>query len=544
MKVFEKKKDIYVEENCDSEQTAFIDKNAENTKRLNKDLDIRHLVFLAVGGSIGTGLFINSGSALNLGGPASLVLDWGLVATCFITVMNALGELAATYPVNGGFNVYFDKFLDPSVAFAVNINYVLQWAVLLPLELVAASMTIQYWNDKLNPDIFVAVFFAVIVVINFMDVKIYGEVEVVLSMIKLLAIVGFFILGIVLICGGTPEGHYIGNKYWREKAFVGAPGVPRFKNICSNFVVAFFSYSGVESCCLAAAESKNSHKTLPKSSKRTFWLVTLSYMSILTLIGFLIPYDDPRLLGGSNSVDATASPLVIAIENGGIKGLSSLMNAIILIAVLSVANSSVYACSRSLASMAQLGNVPSLLGKVDKRGRPMNAILVTLFIGLLSFVAASDKQEEVFTYLSALSGLSTLFLYFSINLSHLRFRYAMKVQNKSLDSLPYKSMTGIWGSVYGCVVLVLIFIASWWTSLEGTKIFFQSFASLFVLIGSYLGHKIYSRRWTKYYIKGKDIDLDTGKRDIDEEVFKQEILLEKQNYASYPWYKKFFEFWC
>lgn len=518
---------------------------------LTKDLSIRHLVTLAVGGAIGTGLFVNSGSALNSGGPASLVIDWVIVSTCLFTVVNSLGELAAAFPVVGGFNVYITRFVDPSFGFAVNLNYLAQWLVLLPLELVAASITIRYWNDKINSDAWVAIFYAVIGLANMLDVKSFGETEFVLSMVKILAIVGFSILGIILACGGGPHGGYIGGKYWHDPgAFVGHNAGSQFKGLCSVFVTAAFSYSGVELTAVSAAESTNPKKTIPKAAKRTFWLITLSYVIVLTIVGCLVPYNDPRLMQGTSSVDAASSPLVIAIENGGIKGLPSLINAVILIALISVANSAVYACSRCMVSMAQIQNLPKFLGRVDKKGRPIPAILSTLIFGLLSFVAASDKQEEVFTWLSALSGLSTIFCWMAINLAHIRFRKGMQVQNNSLDELSFISQTGIIGSWYGVCVLFLVLVASFWTSLfpvgsskASAETFFEGYLSLPILIVCYAGHKMYTRNW-KLLVPPKDMDVYSGRKKVDIEHNRQEKQIEAELAAKKPFWWRFTNFWC
>lgn len=523
--------------------------NDINNIKLNKELDIRHLLTLAVGGAIGTGLFVNSGSALSSGGPASLVIAWIIISTCLFTVINSLGELAAAFPVVGGFNVYNSRFVDPSFGFSINLNYLAQWLVLLPLELVAASITIRYWNEKINSDAWVAIFYVVIMIANMLDVKSFGETEFVLSMVKILAIIGFTILGIVLSCGGGPKGGYIGGKYWHNPgAFVGETSGTKFKGLCSVFVTAAFSYSGMELTAVSAAESLNPRKTIPKAAKRTFWLITASYVTILTIIGCLVPYNDPRLLNGSSSVDAASSPLVIAIENGSIKGLPSLMNAIILIAIISVANSAVYACSRCMLSMAHIGNLPKILGRVDKRGRPLNAIFATLFFGLLSFIAASDKQQEVFTWLSALSGLSTIFCWMAINISHIRFRQAMEVQNISLEELPYISQTGVIGSYYGVVVLFLVLVASFWTSLfplggdgADAEAFFEGYLSLPILIVCYVGHKIYykNKRWM---IPAEEIDLFSGRKQVDVDVLKEELRLENESRKTFI--AKFLHVWC
>lgn len=522
-----------------------------NNTNLNKDLSVRHLLTLAVGGAIGTGLFVNSGASLTTGGPASLVIGWVIVSTCLFTVINSLGELAAAFPVVGGFNVYITRFIDPSFAFAVNLNYLAQWLVLLPLELVAASITIKYWNDKINSDAWVAIFYTAIAIANMLDVKSFGETEFILSMVKILAIIGFGILGIVLTCGGGPHGGYIGGKYWHHPgAFVGHTSASKFKGLCSVFVTAAFSYSGIEMTAVSAAESRNPKETIPKAAKRTFWLITISYVGILTLVGCLVPYNDPRLLNGSSSVDAAASPLVIAIENGGIKGLPSLMNAIILIAIVSVANSAVYACSRCMVAMAHIGNLPKFLSKVDKRGRPLNAILLTLFFGLLSFIAASDKQAEVFTWLSALSGLSTIFCWMAINLSLVRFRDSMKIKNRSLDELPFVSQTGVWGAWYGVIMLFMVLIASFWTSLfpvgssgASAKSFFEGYLSLPILIACYVGHKLWKRNW-RLLTPLEEMDIDSGRRVQDPETREEERRIEQEYLANASFFRRFVHIWC
>ncbi|KAL3237435.1 histidine permease [Nakaseomyces bracarensis] len=522
-----------------------------NNTNLNKDLSVRHLLTLAVGGAIGTGLFVNSGASLTTGGPASLVIGWVIVSTCLFTVINSLGELAAAFPVVGGFNVYITRFIDPSFAFAVNLNYLTQWLVLLPLELVAASITIRYWNDKINSDAWVAIFYTAIAIANMLDVKSFGETEFILSMVKILAIIGFSILGVVLTCGGGPHGGYIGGKYWHHPgAFVGHTSASKFKGLCSVFVTAAFSYSGIEMTAVSAAESRNPKETIPKAAKRTFWLITVSYVCILTLVGCLVPYNDPRLLNGSSSVDAAASPLVIAIENGGIKGLPSLMNAVILIAIVSVANSAVYACSRCMVSMAHIGNLPKFLSKVDKRGRPLNAILLTLFFGLLSFIAASDKQAEVFTWLSALSGLSTIFCWMAINLSLVRFRDAMKLKNRSLEELPFISQTGVWGAWYGVIMLFLVLVASFWTSLfpvgssgASAKSFFEGYLSLPILIACYIGHKLWKRNW-RILTPLEEMDIDSGRRVLDPETREEERRIEQEYLANASFFTRFLHVWC
>lgn len=528
----------------DFNELTDVEKAAYNSSKsqMKKDLTTRHLMMIVIGGALGTGLFVNSGGALNTGGPASLVIGWIIIATMMFSTMVALGELCVTFPVTGGFTTYATRFIDPSFGFAMGWNYALQWLILLPLELVAAAITIKYWNSSIDSDAWVAIFYVFIFILNMLDVKYYAESEVVLSLIKVIAAVGFFILGLVLVCGGAPEGGYIGGKYWHN------PGAfsHGFKGVCSVFVTAAFSFAGTELIAVMGAETSRPRETIPKACKQTFWLITTIYITMLTLIGCLVPYNDDRLLNGDSY--ASVSPFVIAIQNGGIKGLPSLMNAIILIAILSVANSSVYASSRVFASLADIGHAPQWLAYVDRKGRPLYATLFTLIFGLLSFIASSDKQDEVFTWLSALSGLSTIFAWLSICISHIRFRRALHVQGRSVDEITYVAQTGVWGSAYGIVLNILVLIGQFWVALfpgasADAKSFFEVFLSLALFVVFYVGHKIWKRNWM-LFIRASDMDIDTGRKHIDMELLKQEIIFEKQRLANSPFYYRLYKYWC
>ncbi|SMN19307.1 similar to Saccharomyces cerevisiae YKR039W GAP1 General amino acid permease [Maudiozyma saulgeensis] len=517
---------------------------------LKQKLKSRHLTFLAIGGAIGTGLFIGSGTALRTGGAAGLVIGWCIMGTMIYSMVMALGEMAVVFPVAGSFNTYAARFIDESFGFATNINYMLQNLVVLPLEIVGASLTVNYWGTphKYN-DGFVALFWLVIVIINFFGVRGYAEAEFVFSFIKIITVLGFIILGIVLVCGGGPVGGYIGGKYWHEPgAFVGETTGQQFKGVCSVFVTAAFSFSGSELIGLASAESSDPRKSVPTAAKQVFWRITLFYIISLTLIGCLIPYTDSRLIG-SSSDDATASPFVIALVTHGIKGLPSVVNVVILIAVLSVGNSAIYMCSRTLSSLAEQGSLPKIFGYIDRRGRPLFSIIVVSLFGLIAFVAASDKEGAVFNWLMALSGLSSLFTWGGICISHIQFRRALKAQNRGTDELAFASPLGVWGSIWGLSIIILVFIAQFYVAVApigdkpNASDFFQSYLSFPIVLAFYIGHKIWKRNW-KLLKKPIDLDIDSGRRESDLELLKQEIAEEKAILASKPWFIRTYHFWC
>lgn len=544
---FKRVKPIEVDPNLsEAEKVAIITAQTP----LKHHLKNRHLQMIAIGGAIGTGLLVGSGTALRTGGPASLMIGWGSTGTMIYAMVMALGELAVIFPISGGFTTYATRFIDESFGYANNFNYMLQWLVTLPLEIVSASITVNFWGtDPKYRDGFVALFWLAIVIINMFGVKGYGEAEFVFSFIKVITVVGFIILGIILNCGGGPTGGYIGGKYWHDPgAFAGDTPGAKFKGVCSVFVTAAFSFAGSELVGLAASESVEPRKSVPKAAKQVFWRITLFYILSLLMIGLLVPYNDKSLIGAS-SVDAAASPFVIAIKTHGIKGLPSVVNVVILIAVLSVGNSAIYGCSRTMVALAEQRFLPEIFSYVDRKGRPLVGIAVTSAFGLIAFVAASKKEGEVFNWLLALSGLSSLFTWGGICICHIRFRKALAAQGRGLDELSFKSPTGVWGSYWGLFMVIIMFIAQFYVALfpvgdsPSAEGFFEAYLSFPLVMVMYIGHKIYKRNW-KLFIPAEKMDIDTGRREVDLDLLKQEIAEEKAIMATKPRWYRIWNFWC
>lgn len=511
---------------------------------LKRKLKSRNITMIAIGSSIGSALFVSSGSALSTGGPAGILIAWTITGFAIFTTMQSLGELSVAFPVSGGFNLYASRFIDPSVGFAVAWNYFIQFLVLLPLELVSGAITMQYWNSTINADVWVLIFYVVVCSINMFGVRAYGETEVLFSAIKVIAIIGFIIVSIVLAAGGGPNGHSHGAEYWHNPgAFANG-----FKGVVSVFVTAAFAYAGVELVGLAAAETENPRKSLPRAIKQVFWRILMFYLVSLTLICFLVPYNSNRLLGAS-SVDVTASPFVIAIEQGGIKGLPHVMNAVILVSVISVASTSVYASSRTLTSLAEQGLAPKFCGYIDREGRPLVAITISNIFALLAFIAASGKESDVFDWLMSVSALSSIALWISINWAHIRFRRALKVQGRGTDELTFVAQTGVIGSYVGGFVFVLVLIAQFWIALfpigssPTAYDFFLSYLGGVILVLFYIGHKIWKKNWI-FQIRALKVDVDTGRRETDLELLREQIRLEKEALSRKPWFVKFYRLWC
>ncbi|KAM3066856.1 histidine permease [Clarireedia jacksonii] len=423
----------------------------------------------------------------------------------------------------------------------------MQWLVTLPLEVIAASITIDFWDtdQRYKHAIFVTVFLFTIISINMFGVKGYGEAEFLFAIVKVVAIIGYIILAILLNCSGgfDPEGYAVGKLWTNPGAFNNG-----FKGLCSVFVTAAFAFAGTELVGLAAAETQNPRKSLPTAVKQVFWRITLFYIVSLVLVGLLVPYTDRRLLtGGSGS--AVASPFVISIQNAGIDVLPSVMNAVILIAVLSVGNSSVFGSSRTLAALADQGQAPKILGYVDRKGRPIVAIGVSSALGFIAYAADTGAQGTVLDWMLALSGLSSILTWGSICLAHIRFRRAWKMQGHSLDELAFRSQPGIIGSWIGFLFNVLILITQFWTgawptgceqmtAAEQVQSFFLAYLAAPIVIVFYIAYKILFKT---SIVRCKDMDLKTGMRDLDLPALIAEERVER---AAWPRWKKLYKTVC
>ncbi|UQC77944.1 amino acid permease [Colletotrichum lupini] len=395
--------------------------------------------------------------------------------------------------------------------FAMGWDYAIAWLTVLPFELVAASITIKFWRDDLNMGIWVAVFLVVLGIIQIFGVRGYGEVEFVLSLIKIAACIGFIILGIVINCGGVGDKGYLGAKYWHD------PGAFQngFNGFAGVFVVAAFAFGGTELVGLAAAESDNPRKAIPMASKQVFWRIAFFYIVNLFILGLIVPANDPRLLGSSGA-NTKASPFVLAIQDAGIKVLPSIFNAVITIAVISVANSCTFGSTRTMQAMAERGMAPRFLAYVDKQGRPLWCVLIQIAFGLLAFIGESADSSTVFGWLLALSGLSYFFVWGSICLAHVRMRMAWKVQGFTLDQIPYKNPWGVWGSAVGLFLNIICLIATFYNALypspnaqPDATAFFQAYLAAPIVLFLYLLWKLISRDW-RLYVPLREVDLKSG----------------------------------
>lgn len=512
---------------------SFKEGNGEHVKV--KDLKMGHLVVIALSSGLGTGLLVGAASKLRLGGPLAVLIAYALVGAMCICTMNAVGELTVAYSdLEGGFNEWYRMFIDDSVAFALGWNYWFQWVTTISLELVTASITIKYWNQEINSDAFVTIFFVVITLINLFGVKGYGTAEFFMNSLKLIMLTGFFIMGLCIDLGATKDG-FIGGKYWRD------PGAwNSFKGFVTCFSTASFSMGGTEFLALSVSEVRNPRAALPVAIKLVVIRIIFFYLGSLTMVGLLVPHNSDLLLGSGG---LSVSPYVLAADLHGVRVIPHIINAVILNSVTSVATAAMYSSSRLLRSLAEQGFAPRFLKYTDKTGRPLYAWIVSVLGGCFAFIATYKNQDVVFNWLLSIVALSIVFVWPSLCICHLRWRAALTYNNISLDTLGFVSYTGIYGSWYSIIINFLILVGQFWVALFPEKEanvsnFFQNYACVPFFLVCYFGHKIYAGNWKKYWLSVEEIDVYSGRTIYDAEVMRMEKEEAKQRYAAAPWYQK------
>ena len=428
--------------------------SAGETRQLRRGLKSRHLQMIAIGGAIGTGLFLGSGGTISQAGPGGALLAYAAIGIMVLFVMQSLGEMSTHLPVAGSFHTYGTKYVSPSFGFAMGWNYWFNWAITLAAELVAAGVIMSFWLPDVPAWVWAAIFLALLGGLNFLSAKAFGEGEFWFAAIKVAAVLVFLVLGVLMIVG-IIGGDSPGVSNWTRGE---APFVGGWVSIISVFMIAGFSFQGTELVGVTAGESENPRRDMPRAIRTVFWRIMLFYIGAIAIIGFLLPYTDPSLLTAANNEDITASPFTLVFERAGIAVAASVMNAVILTAILSAGNSGLYASTRMLYAMAKEGTAPRLFARLNERGVPVMALLATAAIGLFGFLTEVMGDGGAYTWLINVSGLSGFIVWVGVALSHFRFRRAYVRQGKNLADLPYRAPLFPIGPIIALVMLVVVII--------------------------------------------------------------------------------------
>lgn len=356
------------------------------TQRRLKNYQVSMIGFC---GGIGTGLFVGAGSAYAEAGPAGLLLAYIVIGFVLWCVMQSIAELATLLPTAGSFPHWATRFIDPAVGFSLAITYGYCYTIAIASEVSASAVIVGYWTD-LTPAVVITVGLVLILAINLMSVRFYGESEVIAGAIKVLCFVGLVIVAIVITSGGGPNHQTIGFRYWHNPgAWTNYNGITgptgHFLGFLSAFVNASFSFVGVETVVITAAESVDPHYSIPKAARRVTYRIAFFYILGALLIGIIVSPTNPDLVSGSDN--ANSSPWVIAIKQAGISALPSVVNACILISAWSAGNSYCWVGSRMIVAMTTDRQLPQVFGRVNKMGVPYVAVITSWLFGPLAYLS-------------------------------------------------------------------------------------------------------------------------------------------------------------
>ncbi|KAG0647966.1 Dicarboxylic amino acid permease [Hyphodiscus hymeniophilus] len=504
---------------------------------LHRDLKTRQISMIALGGALGTGLLVNTGPYLAQSGPGSMIIGYALVGVLCYSVMAAMGEMAAWLPIPSGFTGFAHRFVDPALGFALGWNYWFKYIITTPNNLIASTLVIKYWFDvrgytgpASHPALYVALLLVAIIAINYFGVGVFGEFEFWLSSVKVLVILGLIIFTVVVAAGGGGKTHPKGFHYWNDPgAFAVYPGLKKgsgqFLGFWSVLSSAVFSFLGAELVGVTVGEAQNPRKAIPRAVRLTFFRIVFFYLVLVLLLGMTVPYNSPLLLSAvhesDNSVNAEASPFVVAARIAGVNTLPNLINVCLLVFTFSAANSDLYIATRTLYSLAVEGNAPSIFSHTDQRGVPIYSLALSSAFCCIAFISEKIGAFKAFQYFVSLVTIFGILTWISILISHIYFVRARMAQNIPDSALTFVSPFGANGSltflVFACVILVF----NGWADFIHTdtvKFDWKNFIVDYIGVPLYLlmifGYKIIMKTEG---VRPEDADLFSGKQKIDED---------------------------
>lgn len=507
--------------NYEVDEKAAIQESPPTVGTLQRRLKARHVQFLALSGAIGTGLFVGSGQVLSLAGPLSAVLAYLITGFNLYAVINSMGEMATWLPLPGAVPVYAARFLDPALGFTLGWNYWYQFAIGVPIEISVSAMIIDYWPNSVPTTVWITILFVAMVAINLFPVKIYGETEFVFGAIKLTTIVGLIILMFITTLGGAPSHDRIGFRYWKDPGpmleYLKTGDLGRFLAFFKVFINATFAYGGSEMVVVAAGETENPRRNIPKAVRRVFWRIAIFYVLAIFFVGMCVSGKDPRLLNAlaENAPGVAQSPFVIAMVNGGIKVLPSIINAIVLSSAFSAGNSFFYASTRVLYSTALDGKAPRFL-RYEKWGVPYACVAVTTALSCLVYLNVNNSSAEVFFWISNLSSVSTLIVWTSICITYVRFYQGMKHQGIPRNSLPFRApfqpYLAWFAIIFSSTVAFFNGFDCFFPGKFSAKSFIPPYINIPIFASLFLGYKFVKK--TKF-VRLDEMDFFSGKEEAD-----------------------------
>ncbi|BCS25230.1 uncharacterized protein APUU_41674S [Aspergillus puulaauensis] len=421
----------------------------------NRGLSPRAVIMLSLGGGIGLGLWIGTGSALSSAGPAGCAIGYALVALAIYIEFLSIGEMTCYKPINGGYIRQCMEYVDKGAAFAMGMNLWFSWTITVSAEIIASISVLQYWEGPRNfpTAAYITIFAVVTAIPNLFAVRKYGNVEIVMSGLKVFSILSSMCFLFIMASGGLPSSNGpLVFHYWKT------PGAFNngMKGICQALLQAAFSCPSAGWVAITAGEMKDPRRTVKRSVNPLFWRMFLFYIINIWIVGMCIPYNHPDL----NASGTLSSPFILAIRDGGSPTFAHIINGLVFVTVLSCGITSYYVASRCLSHMSELHIIHPYFGAKDSAGRPWLALALSgLLGGGLTYLNLNSTSAQVYTWFSNLVGISSFCNWFLIYVSHIRFRQGLKAQGIDNKALPFRDRWAPYSQYLG-MVLITLFLAA------------------------------------------------------------------------------------
>lgn len=418
--------------------------DVDNKHDLKQGLSNRHIQLIALGGAVGTGLFLGISQTIKLAGP-SVLFGYALAGVIAFLIMRHLGEMVVEEPVSGSFSYFANKYWGPMAGFMSGWNYWVLYVLVSMAELSAIGTFIQFWWPELPTWITALFFFILINGINLVNVRFFGESEFLFSCIKIIAILSMIGFGFYLLVSGSAGPQASVANLWQYGGF--------FPNGMHGFImsmaVIMFAFGGLELIGITAAETKNPDKTIPKAINQIVYRILIFYIGAIGVLLCLFPW---------NQLAEGGSPFVLIFQSLDSHGVANVLNFVVLIAAISVYNSCIYCNSRMLHGLAMQGNAPKILQKVNRRGIPMAAAIVSASVTALCVVVNYLMPGKAFQFLMMLVVAALVVNWLMISWTHLKFRKAMQQQQHITK---FKSILTPWSNylTIGFIFAILLIMS-------------------------------------------------------------------------------------
>ncbi|KAI5465401.1 amino acid transporter [Mariannaea sp. PMI_226] len=468
---------------------------------------------------------VQIGRGLINGGPGSLFIAFTFWCTVILAVTLCMAEMVTYLPISSPFIRFAGRYVDEAFGFAAGWNFFVFEAALVPFEVTACNLILNFWTDAIPTGAVIAIVIVLYALINVLAVKWYGETEFWAALGKFLLIVGLIIFTFIVMVGGNPQHDKFGFRYWKnpgaftELYYEGTLG--RWLGFLQCLIQASFTIAGPDYVSMAAGEAENPRAVMPRAYRSVFYRLTGFFVLGSLAVGILVPYNDPEMTAAfkNGAPGAAASPYVVAMNRLTIPVLPHIVNAMVLTAAFSAGNSYVYCASRSLYGLALEGKAPRFLTVCTKQGVPLYCVVCVLLVALLSFLQLSANTAVVLNWFVSLVTASQLINFSVMCTTYLCFYRALKAQGISRDSLPHKSMLMPYAAWYGLVAsFIMAFVGGYTVFLPlpgywNVPDFLFSYTMIGVCPVLYIGYKLIYK--TKI-LKPEEVDLFQDLDEIEE----------------------------